>query len=228
VLDAKAFVDRIHAVGALACVDGVAFAPHRRVDVRALGADFYVLSLYKLSGPHVGLLYARRDRLRATRSLAFGFLGEDLGPYRLQPGNVNHELTASLPALLDYYVELGRRHGGGLDQAFEAIAAHETQLAQPLLDYLSARKSVRLFGRARMNDARVPTISFTVDGRNSQELVEALDAHRIGARFGHFYSYRAAEAFGILGQNGVVRLSAFHYNTPGEVERATRALDTIL
>ena len=227
--DAAALVKRIHDAGALAVVDGVAFAPHRRVEVRALGADFYFLSLYKLSGPHEGLLYARRDRLRATRSLAFPFLGNDLGPYRLQPGNVNHELTASLPALLDYYVALGEHHGGGgLTRAFEVIEAHEAALGQPVLDFLGGRKGVTLLGRPRMGADRVPTISFTVDGRDSAEVVRALDGHKVGTRFGHFYSYRAAETLGLLEQNGVVRVSLFHGNTPAEVERLLTALDEVI
>ena len=226
--DAEAFVRKIHAAGAMACVDGVAFAPHRRVDVRAIGADFYFLSLYKLSGPHEGLLYARRDRLRETRSLAFPFLGNELGPYRLQPGNVNHELTAALPALLDYYVKLGEHHGGGLQRAFEVIEAHESALGQPILEFLSMRPGVRLLGRRNMGGDRVPTISFTVDGRDSAEVVRALDAYKVGTRFGHFYSYRAAEALGILEQNGVVRVSLFHGNTPAEVERLLNALEEIL
>ena len=227
--DAAAFVSRIHDAGALACVDGVAFAPHRRVEVRAIGADFYFLSLYKLSGPHEGLLYARRDRLQQTRSLAFPFLGNDLGPYRLQPGNVNHELTASLPALLKYYVELGEHHGGGgLQKAFEVIEEHEARIGQPVLDFLKARPGVRLLGRTRMDAQRVPTISFTVEGRNSDEVVRALDAHKVGTRFGHFYSYRAVEALGLLGQNGVVRVSLFHGNTPAEVERLLRALNNVI
>ena len=217
--DAAAFVRRIHEAGALACVDGVAFAPHRRVDVRAIGADFYFLSLYKLSGPHEGLLYARRDRLRATTSLAFPFLGDDLGPYRLQPGNVNHELTAALPALLEYYVRLGEHHGG---DAFEVIETHESQLAQPILDFLAGRKGVRLLGRARMGADRVPTISFTVEGRRSEEIVRALDTHKIGTRFGNFYSYRTVEALGLDPEDGVVRISLFHANTPAEVDAAPR------
>ena len=223
--DAAALVRRIHEAGALACVDGVAFAPHRRVDVRAIGADFYFLSLYKLSGPHEGLLYARRDRLRATRSLAFPFLGDDLGPYRLQPGNVNHELTAALPALLEYYVRLGAHHGG---DAFEVIEAYEALLAQPILEFLSARPRVRVLGRARMGADRVPTISFTVEGKRSQDIVRALDAHKIGTRFGNFYSYRTMEALGLDPQDGVVRVSLFHANTPAEVTRLLEALDAVV
>lgn len=231
--DAAAFVHRIHQAGAMSCVDGVAFAPHRRIDVEALGADFYFVSLYKLSGPHLGLLHARRDRLRELRSLNHFFLGKDLGPYGLQPGNVNHELTASLPALLEYYVDLGRHQDAGtsapLASAFDAIAAHEAALAQPLLDFLAARKGVRLLGLADADPARrVPTISFTVERRDSEAVVRALDDAKVATRFGHFYSYRAAQALGVLGQNGFVRVSMAHSNTPAEVARLIEALDRAL
>jgi cysteine desulfurase family protein (TIGR01976 family) len=235
--DAAAFVRRIHNAGALACVDGVAFAPHRRVDVRAIGADFYFLSLYKLSGPHEGLLFARRDRLRATKSLAFGFLGDDLGPYRLQPGNVNHELTASLPAIPEYLLALDAHHGGAatvddgvrIARAYDAIAAHEAALSQPVLDFLAARPGVRLLGLADADPARrVPTISFTVDGRDSAELPAALDRAGVAIRYGDFYARRAVEALGLLPQHGVVRISMVHYNTRAEVERLLAALDAAI
>jgi cysteine desulfurase family protein (TIGR01976 family) len=233
--DAAAFVRRIHDAGAMACVDGVAFGPHRRVDVKAIGADFYVLSLYKLSGPHVGLLYARRDRLRETRSLAFSFLGDDLGPYRLQPGNVNHELTASLPALPEYLLALDARlhgadstadDGARIGRAYDAIAAYEAALSQPVLDFLARRKGVRLLGLADANPARrVPTISFTVKGRDSAEIPAALDAAGVAIRYGDFYSRRAVEALGLLPQHGVARISMVHYNTRAEVDRLLAALD---
>jgi cysteine desulfurase family protein (TIGR01976 family) len=228
--DAAAFVRRIHEAGAMACVDTVAFAPHRRLDVQALGADFCFVSIYKLSGPHLALLHARRDRLRETKSLNHFFFGQDLGPYRLQPGGVNHELTASLPAVLEYYVELGKHLGAApgaeLDHAFEAIAAYEARLARPLLEFLAQRKGVRLLGLADADPARrVPTISFTVEGRDSEEIVRRLDAAKVATRFGHFYSYRAADALGLLRHNGVVRVSMVHSNTEAEVTRLIAALD---
>ncbi|TFG88458.1 MAG: aminotransferase class V-fold PLP-dependent enzyme, partial [Gemmatimonadales bacterium] len=65
--DAAAVIRRVHEAGALACVDGVACAPHRHVDVKALDADFYFLSIHKVFGPHLGLLYGRRDLLLRAR-----------------------------------------------------------------------------------------------------------------------------------------------------------------
>ena len=79
-----------------------------------------------------------------------------------------------------------------------------------------------------MGADRVPTISFVVKDRDSAEVVQALDAYKIGTRFGHFYSYRAAEALGLLQQNGVVRVSLFHGNTPAEVDRLLNALEEVL
>jgi cysteine desulfurase family protein (TIGR01976 family) len=236
--DVPALVRRIHDAGALACIDGVAYAPHRRIDVRALGADFYFFSLYKVYGPHLGLLYGRRDLLLAAKGQNHFFVGEDEVPYKLEPGGVNHELTASLPAILEYLLELGDRAGAAgiaepdavrLDAAFGAIARHEAALAAPLLAFLGARPGVRIVGRPDADPARrVPTVSFVVEGRDSCTVPPRLDAQRIAIRWGHFYAHRLVEALDLLPQNGVVRVSMAHYNTPAEVERLIAALDRTL
>ena len=239
--DAAAFVRRIHAAGALACVDGVAFAPHRRVDVQAIGADFYFLSLYKVFGPHLGLMFGKREHLLAAKGQNHSFIPETDIPYKLQPGSVVHELTASLPAIPHYLVALDAHHHGGagaagaavagdrLARAFELIAAHEAALASPLLEFLSQRKGVRVMGSTSAEPAhRVPTIAFTIEGRDAAEIPTRLDAMKLGIRYGHFYAYRAMETLGLLERNGVVRVSMAHYNTAAEVERLIAALDRVL
>jgi len=232
--DAAGLVRRIHAAGALACVDGVACAPHRRVDVRALDADFYFLSLYKVFGPHVGLLYGKRERLREAAGQNHFFIGEDEIPYKLEPGGVTHELVAALPAIRDYLAELGAAAapaappGERLDRAYAVIAAHERTLVAPLLEFLRGRRGVRLLGRAEAGPDRAPTVSFVVDGRDSAAVPAALDRERVAIRYGHFFAYRAVEALGLLAGNGVVRVSMAHYNTPAEVARLIAALDRVL
>ncbi|NNL30922.1 MAG: aminotransferase class V-fold PLP-dependent enzyme, partial [Gemmatimonadetes bacterium] len=94
--------DRVHAVGGWLCVDGVGFAPHRAVDVRALDADFYAFSFYKTFGPHHAVLYGKRRHLLELPGHGFYFIPEDDVPYKFQPGNVNYELSYSLVGLLDY------------------------------------------------------------------------------------------------------------------------------
>lgn len=235
--DAAALVRRIHAAGAMACVDGVAFAPHRLVDVTAIGADFYAVSLYKTYGPHLALLYGRLDRLREARSQNHFFYGEDDLPHKLEPGSVPHELAASLPAIPEYLLDLESRLPGGgagherarLARAFDAIAAHESALVAPLLEFLRGRRGVRLVGEPGADPARrVPTVAFSVDGRDAAEIPAALDAEGVAIRYGHFYARRAIEAMGLLPRNGIVRVSMVHYNTPAEVARLVEALDKFL
>ena len=235
--DAAAFIRRIHDAGALACVDGVALAPHRRVDVRALDADFYFFSLYKVFGPHMGLLYGRRDLLQRARNQNHFFIGEDDVPYKLEPGGVNHELTASLPAIEEYLLALDAHHGGAMSdpvdtrlaRTFARIAAHEAALAAPVLAFLSAHPRVRLLGLADADPARrVPTIAFTVHGRHAAEIPPFCDRENIAIRHGHFYAHHAATALGLHAQGGVVRISMAHYNTADEVARLLAVLERVL
>lgn len=226
-----------HEAGARVVVDGVAFAPHRLVDVVSLGVDFYAMSLYKVYGPHVAALWGRRELLLGLGRLNHEFVRDDDVPYKLQPGGPCYELAAALPAALDYLVEVGRRAGApvscpqrqALAQAFSAIASHEESLAAPLLDFLRLRRGVRIVGHPSPDRARrAPTVSFVIDGRDSAEVVERIDGFRIGIRFGHFYAKRLIDGLGLAPQNGVVRVSMVHYNTREEIERLIEALAVVL
>ncbi|HEX6790396.1 MAG TPA: aminotransferase class V-fold PLP-dependent enzyme [Candidatus Krumholzibacteria bacterium] len=227
----------VHDAGAMICVDGVAYAPHARVDVRALGVDFYGFSLYKTYGPHYALLYGRRELLERIPGLNHYFLANEV-PYRFQPGNVNHELTYSLTGLRDYWREFARAHGRAdlehdpaalLSWAFDAVAAHEQALATPLIELLKSKRNVRIIGLPTADRSqRMPTIAFVVDGRTSDEIPTAVDEHRIGIRWGDFYAARLIDALGLREKNGVIRASFVHYNTLDEVDRLVEVLDKLL
>jgi cysteine desulfurase family protein (TIGR01976 family) len=230
--DAAGFVRRIHAAGALACVDGVAYAPHRLVDAAALGADVYFVSLYKVYGPHLAAMRVASPLLASLRSQNHFFLPPDAGPYRLEPGGVPHELAAGVPAITDYLIALGRRHGAAgapdraaLEHAFEVIAAHEQRLSEALLAGLAALPRVRVLGPLQPDAAvRVPTVAFTVAGAAPERIVAEVDAHRVAMRHGHFYAHRAMERLGLLAHGGVLRASLNHVNTLEEVARLLAAL----
>lgn len=228
--DVAAISKRVHAAGALVYVDGVAYAPHRRVDVKALGADLYVASLYKVYGPHMAAMHVGKDLLAGVASQNHFFVGHDAGPYKLEPGNVNHELTSSLPGIVDYLEELDRYHGGGgtIEGAFDRITAHECELAKPLLDYLNDHARVRLLGRPVADARRAPTISFVPLEKNSSEIPLLLDEQNIATRWGHFYAHRFCTRFGLHQNGGVVRISMVHYNSAAEVSRLLEALDSVL
>lgn len=233
--DARAIVERVHAAGALACVDGVAFAPHRRVDVKAIGADLYVTSLYKVFGPHLGLLYGRRELLLRARGSNHFFVGEEELPRKHEPGSVPHELAAGLVGILECVAaQLGLRDPRALgarelERFFEAVAEHEARLARPLLDFLASHPRVRLIGRPEADPARrVATVAFVVHGRPSSAIPAQLEPARIAIRWGHFYARRAMQPLGLDPDQGVVRVGMAHYNTAAEVERLIEALDAAL
>jgi cysteine desulfurase family protein (TIGR01976 family) len=226
---------RVHAVGGKLCVDGVAYAPHRLVDVQASGADIYVFSFYKVFGPHYAVLWGKRDLLLSLPSLNHHFIGADVLPYKLQPGNVNFELSYGCEGIADYLAAMGESFGAGgsargkMQIAFDVFAKHEDALAEMLLSYLRGKKSVRIIGRDRVtNSDRMPTISFVVEGKQSEAIVRHVDQFGIGIRFGDFYAQRLIDAIGIRQQGGVVRVSIAHYNSADEIARLLEALETAI
>jgi cysteine desulfurase family protein (TIGR01976 family) len=222
----------VHAAGARLCVDAVAYAPHRLVDVQASGADVLVFSFYKVFGPHYAVLWGRRELLLSLPSLNHYFIGPEVIPYKLQPGNVNYELSYGCIGIHEYLRDTGTALGAQgsarqrMQAAFDAFAQHEDALAERLLAWLRDRCSVRIIGRDTAKDARrVPTISFMVAGVQSESIVRHVDAHGIGIRFGDFYARRLIEALGLAAQGGVIRVSMAHYNSAGEIDRLIQHLD---
>ncbi len=223
--DVAAITERVHQAGARVCVDGVAHAPHRRVDVKKLGVDYYFLSLYKVYGPHLGLFYGRRSHLVEARNQNHFFFGEEKIPGKLMPGNVSHELAVSLPGILEY---LGGR-GDDLDDAFARFAAHEEAVGGRLLDYLDSRRDIRIIGRRDPDRARrVPTITFTVDGRAPDEIPASCAEDGVALGAGHFYAPRAIEGLGLTERGGVIRASMVHYTSEEDVDRLIASLDRVL
>ena len=223
---------RAHAVGARLCVDAVAYAPHRLLDVQACGADAVVFSFYKVFGPHYAVLWVKRDLLLSLPSLNHYFIGQDVLPYKLQLGNVNYELSWGCAGIVDYLRDVGTELGAAGDNrsrmqaAFDAFALHEDALAEQVLAWLRHQRGVRIIGLPSVKDGeRVPTISFIVEGVQSERIVSRVDAHGIGIRFGDFYAKRLVEALGLQKNGGVVRISIAHYNTSEEIHRLLSALD---
>jgi cysteine desulfurase family protein (TIGR01976 family) len=234
---------RVHAAGGRLCVDAVAYAPHRLVDVQASGADVVVFSFYKVFGPHYAVMWVERQLLLSLPSLNHYFIGPEVVPYKLQPGNVNYELSYGCVGIHDYLCHIGNSLGASLgpaldeprtarqrmQAAYDAFAAHEDALAERLLSWLQGRRGVRIVGRPRAGDGlRVPTIAFVVAGITPESIVRHTDHHGIGIRHGDFYARRLIEALGLQAQGGVVRVSMAHYNTADEIDRLVRHLDEVI
>lgn len=206
--DIKAISAAAHAASpsALVCVDAVAYAPHRRVDVRALGVDVYAFSWYKVYGPHIAMLYAAAGSAQTQmRSLGHFFNPHATLENKLGLAGGSYELVGAIGAVAAYVDSVG----------WEAILAQEAELQSTLLGYLNGRDDVTVRGETSADGAlRVPTVSFTVRGWDSRELVETVEKEtRFGFRWGAFYSNRLVNETLGLGKDGIVRVSMVHYNT---------------
>ncbi len=231
----KEITDFVHARGALVCVDAVAYAPHRAIDVQDWNVDFYAISLYKTYGPHHAALYCRYDLMQELDSLYHYFYGKDKIPAKMEPGNANYELSYASGAIVDYLVTLGEQAGSTgsrrekLEAAFADIEEQETILCEQVLSYLRKRNDCGILGIKDGNDSRrVPTIAFRIDGRDPEQICLAMDKHKIAVRFGDFHARRLCDSLDITKDNGAVRISLTHYNTVEEVAKLITALDKVL
>ncbi|MGV3613744.1 MAG: cysteine desulfurase-like protein [Fimbriimonas sp.] len=228
VVDLRPVVEAAHEVGARVVADGVAYAPHRAMDVAAWGVDWYVYSAYKVYGPHMAALYGRHEAFAEIEGPNHFFIPRDSIPAKFELGGVDHEGCAGLLALRPYLRFLAGREADDratVTEAFEAMETLERPLTDLLVDGLRKRADVKLLLPETADN--VATVSFLHRTRSSAEVARHLIARGIGLRNGHMYAYRLCEALGIDPADGVVRISLLHYNTPEEVEAALAALDAL-
>jgi cysteine desulfurase family protein (TIGR01976 family) len=229
VADVAAVAKLARRVGARVVADGVAYAPHRSVDVKAWDVDFYVYSVYKVFGPHMAVLFAKDEALAELTGPNHFFIPNS-DPYKFEPGGPSHEACAGLVASRDYFAWLAGQdsfHGHSTAaQAYDHIEALEQPLQEKLLAYLKGRSDVQVIGPTSTGSERVPTISFVHRSIPSSEVARRICGAGIGVRNGHMYAYRMCETLGIDLNEGVVRVSAVHYNTPEEIDRLVEVLDT--
>jgi len=234
--DVAEITARAHRAGALVCVDGVATVAHTLPDVKEIGCDFYLFSAYKLYGPHLAVLYARREHIEAAGNQNH-FFHENNIPGKLNPGGTNYESAAALEGVQQYIDAVHGRHfeshGGGFSErardVYRLFRDQEAALMAPFVEYVSGRSDIRLIGRATSDPAsRAPTFSFVVEGRSSEAIANMLGEQGFAVGWGSFYADRCVEGLGIDPADGVIRVSMTHYNTVDEVQRFIQTLDRII
>jgi cysteine desulfurase family protein (TIGR01976 family) len=242
--------------GALSYIDAVHYAPHGPIDVRVLDCDFLVCSTYKFFGPHMGVLYGKREHLKT------------LHPYRVRPntdnipncwewGTLNHECIAGIRACVDYWEELGRRVETGLAlsetrqaasllegrakpaltarraailAAHEAIHQHERAMMERMIAGLLAIARLKLYGISdpQRFENRCATIVVRIEGHTPIELATKLGERGFFTWDGNYYALNLTEQLDVERLGGFLRIGLVHYNTMEEVERLLAALREIV
>ncbi|MCP4638813.1 MAG: aminotransferase class V-fold PLP-dependent enzyme, partial [bacterium] len=155
-----------HEVGARVVVDGVAYAPHRAMDVAAWGVDWYIFSIYKVYGPHMAAMFGTHDAFAELEGPNHFFINRNDNPYKMELGGVLHEGCAGILGVRDYLAFLGGNESieninrPTVERAFDEMTAHELPMQARLVEYLLGKKQVRLIGPTVTDTSRVGTVSF--------------------------------------------------------------------
>jgi cysteine desulfurase family protein (TIGR01976 family) len=234
--DVKEVVRLAHAAGALAYIDAVHYAPHGLIDVRALDCDFLVCSSYKFFGPHMGVLYGKREHLKRLQPYKVRANTNEI-PNCWEWGTLNHECIAGITACVDYIASVGRRLNAAAPSRRAAILAaygefvrYERGLCERLLQGLAAISTVKVYGitdPARF-EQRCPTIALRATEHTPLELATKLGDRGFFTWDGNYYALNLTEQLDVEQDGGFLRIGLFHYNTVEEVDRLLGALREIL
>jgi cysteine desulfurase family protein (TIGR01976 family) len=233
--DVKKIIGLAHQRGAMAYIDAVHYAPHGPIDIPALDCDFLVCSTYKFFGPHMGVLYGKRDHLKRLEPYKLR-ANTNAIPQRWEWGTLNHECIAGISACVDYLADLGRRANPGVSTrraavlaAYEAIQKHEHGLMESLIRGLLSISGLKLYGirDPKRFDQRCPTVAVRIKGFTPLELATQLGDRGIFTWDGNYYALNLSERLDIEKDGGFLRIGLAHYNTVEEVERLLVALREI-
>ncbi len=218
--------------GALSYIDAVHYAPHGAIDVRALDCDFLVCSTYKFFGPHMGVLYGKREHLKKFRPYKVRANTDEI-PNCWEWGTLNHECIAGIKAAIDYWEDLGRRANPAVTTrrsailaAHEAIHRHERKLLQTMMAGLSEISGLKLYGISdpKQPEHRCATLVVRIEGHTPLELATTLGARGFFTWDGNYYAINVTEQLDVERLGGFLRIGLVHYNTMDEVERFLEAL----
>jgi cysteine desulfurase family protein (TIGR01976 family) len=234
--DIAAIAKLAHRVGALVFVDAVHYAPHGLLDVRSLDCDFLACSAYKFFGPHVGILYGKREHLSALHPYKVQPAPEEV-PSRWETGTPNYEGLAGLVGAIDYLAELGQRIDPSanslhsrLVMAMQAIRQYEQNLCHKLIAGLLTLPELTVYGITDVSHLawRTPTVALRIEGQTPYAIARALGDSGIFTWHGNFYALGLTQKLGVEERGGLLRIGLVHYNTVEEIDRLLMALEEII
>ena len=216
-------VKQAHAQGVPVLVDGAQAVPHMKVDVQALGCDFYAFSGHKMYGPTgIGVLYGRKELLESMppwqgggdmiRSVSFERTTYNDLPYKFEAGTPDIAGAIGLGAAIDYLGTLG----------MDAVAAHEHDLLEYATRQIQAVPGVRVIGTARR---KAGVLSFVVDGVHPHDIGSLVDRDGVAIRTGHHCAQPVMDRFGLP---ATCRASFGLYNTREDVDALVDSLKRVV
>jgi cysteine desulfurase family protein (TIGR01976 family) len=237
----KALTEMAHQSETLVFVDAVQYVPHGPTDVQDIGCDFLACSPYKFFGPHQGVLWGKTEMLEKLEAYKVR-PADNTSPGKFETGTQLHEGQAGTLGVLEYLEWLGETMGAEynanfpefsgrrkkLHAAMLAIQNYEQTLSSKLIEGLQNLAGVDVKGISEGKDLarRVPTVSFTVEKQNPEEISNKLAAENIFVWHGHNYALEAIRLMGLEESGGVVRIGPVHYNTLEEIDHTLEVLKT--
>ncbi|MGV8941461.1 MAG: cysteine desulfurase [Lysobacter sp.] len=213
---------RARKLGVVTLIDGSQAAPHRALDIAAIGCDFYAITGHKMAGPTgTGVLWARREHLQdmppflgggeMIREVSFEGTVFNDAPHKFEAGTPNIAGFIGLGAAVDYLSSIGMAN----------IEAREKELLNYATERLAGIPGLRIFGAAREKAA---VISFLVDGAHAHDLATLLDLEGVAVRSGHHCAHPLMHHFGVP---ATCRASFAFYNTFNEIDAFVTALQKV-
>jgi cysteine desulfurase family protein (TIGR01976 family) len=248
----KEVVQLAHKVGALAYIDAVHYGPHGLIDVAGLDCDFLACSTYKFFGPHMGVLFGKRQHLQRFRPYKVRPLTETI-PMRWEWGTLNHECIAGITACVEYISDLGGKvkelcgdgrlgrpssearsvpstRRAAIEAAYAAIHQHEHALIDRMMVGLKRISGLKIYGITdpKRFHERCATFAVRVDGHTPLELATKLGDRGFFTWDGNYYALNLTEHLDVEKTGGFLRIGLVHYNTAEEVDRLLVALNEIV
>ena len=236
--DVQKIIQMSHEVGAIAVVDAVHYAAHGPIDVKQLDADFLLCSAYKFFGPHIGVMYAKKEVLSKLTPLNLR-TQQQVPPFMIETGTLHLEGIAGAFAAVEFIADIGLKFGNDVDgqigdlkdsrrnqilAGLRAFEKYEMALTEYLIEAITSKVPKATIYGPVAGHPRTSTVSFTYEGYTADQVAKYLGSRGLFVWGGHFYAIRLVERLGLLDRGGLVRVGIAPYNTGTELDRLIEAL----
>jgi len=239
IADVKEMVKMAHNVGAVTIVDAVHFALHGAIDVMNIDTDYLFCSAYKFFGPHIGVLYAKKEQMTKLRTLKVQEQ-EDCAPYKFETGTLNHEGIAGAAEAIEFISDIGLKTGDQFSKLTKNLHGRRKNIVAGMMymeDYErplaeNFKKELSKFPKVKAycppeNYPQTSTVSFTVDGVHPNKVATLLAAKAICVWDGDFYASQFTRVMGLMESGGFVRIGLAPYNTEEELDRTLEVIRSL-